>query len=505
MADNGTQVHDLLDKYNAAIEPDDTRIGIVLAAGHGKRIRSETSKMLHQIWGKPSALRVAEAARAGLDSRSQVVVVGIKGADVIRSTGAAPGRVFAYQENPVLGLPGGTGDAVRTALDAFPPSDGDRDIYIFPGDMGLLTGDVVSRFRDTFESSDAEMMMLTGRYSGPSEANYYGRILRVPEHDVDGASSGDDRDRVIEIRQHFDILEQKEGEPYRVDFNGRTYAFERRALIETREIDTLTFAFKESALRKHIAELTTDNAQGELQVTDLVHLFNESGRIVRATVAEREQDILAFNVKSVWRQMESIARARVYGRLRDTITIVDEEDFYIADEVVEQILALDEKHGPTDIVIGKGAHIGPEVELSRRVQIGDRSELTGHVVLGEDVHIGVGVQLSTYPNQTLILGDAVQVLSRNILKGNLQIGRGSRIESGVIMTGSDDFPLRAGERVTVKGTSYIYGCKIDDGLFIEHSVIKCSHVQARETPDGAIQPVRYVLPEPEGVDSIVEL
>ncbi len=505
MSQESDTVRSLIEQLNSGIDASTDRIGIVLAAGHGKRIRSEISKMLHEIWGKPSAQRVALAAQDGLANRNQVVVVGIKGADVVRSTGHAEGRVFAYQENPVLGLPGGTGDAVRVALEAFDPSDHERHVYIFPGDMGLLSGEVVRGFRQIYEGSDADMMMLTGRYSGSAESNYYGRILRVPEHDVNGAASGDDRDRVIEIRQHFDILDQDPNTPYEVEFNGKTYAFERQELIETREIDTLTFAFKENALREHIANLTTDNAQGELQVTDLVHLFNEGGLVVRATMAEKEEDILAFNVKSVWRQMESIARARVYEKLRDTITIVDEEDFYIADEVVDHILELDETQGPLDIVIGKGAHVGSHVRLNLRVHIGDRSKLTGNIELGEDVQIGVGVQLSTYPNQTLRLDDAVQVLSRNILKGNLAVGKGSRIESGVIMTGSDDFPLRVGKGVTVKGTSYIYGCSIDDGLYIEHSVLKCQHVAARTRDDGSIQPIRYVQPDPEGLDSIQEL
>jgi len=70
-------------------------------------------------------------------------------------------------------------------------------------------------------------------------------------------------------------------------------------------------------------------------------------------LAEREEEILAFNVKSVWRQMEGIARRWVYQDLKDIITIVDEEDFFIADEVVDQILALDKDRGPLDIVVGK--------------------------------------------------------------------------------------------------------------------------------------------------------
>ena len=174
-------------------------------------------------------------------------------------------------------------------------------------------------------------------------------------------------------------------------------------------------------------------------------------------------------------------------------------------EVIEQILLMDKDIGPLDIVIGKGVHIGPEVQLNRRVNIGDRSHLHGNVVLSEDVHIGVGVELSSYQGQSLVLGDGVEILSRNIVKGNLRIGAKSRIESGVIMTGSDEHPMRVGERVTVKGISYLYGCQIDDDLLIEHSVIKCKRVEQVRRRDGIIQSVRYVLPQPEGLDSISEL
>ena len=498
-------MHDLLAEINSPILDDIHRIGIVLAAGHGKRIRSETSKMLHEIWGQPTAVRVARAVQEGLDSPNQVIVVGIKGIDVARAAGPEPGRLFAYQENPVLGLPAGTGDAVRVGLQAFSAAATDRDVYIFLGDMGLLTGQVVAQFRASFESADCDMMVLTGLYSGPAESNSYGRIVRVPATDASGQPAGEDSDKVIEIREHKDILSLDAATPYEADFNGRTYAFTRQELLETREINTGVVAFREHALRTYIQHLDTDNAQGELLLTDLVQIFNQHQLVVRAATADSEEELLAFNVKSVWRQMEAIARRWAYDKLKDTITIADEEDFFIADEVIEQILNMDAECGPLDIVIGKGTYIGPEVQLNRRVTIGDRSHLSGRVVLGEGVQIGVGVELSTYPGQTLALEDEVEVLSRNILKGNLRIGAHSRIESGVLMTGSDKHPMRVGERVTIKGTSYLYGCRIDDELFIEHSVIKCKRVEQVRRRDGTIQPVRYVLPQPEGLDSIADL
>ena len=73
------------------------------------------------------------------------------------------------------------------------------------------------------------------------------------------------------------------------------------------------------------------------------------------------------------------------------------------------------------------------------------------------------------------------------------------------MTGSDEHPMRVGERVTVKGISFLYGCQIDDDLLIEHSVIKCKRVEHVRRRDGTVQSVRYVLPQPEGLDSISDL
>lgn len=500
-----TSVESLLLELSSPMDAQCPRVGVVLAAGHGKRIRSDTSKMLHEIWGRPTVLRVARAVQAGLDSPNQVLVVGIKGAEVARAAGRQAGRVFAYQENLVLGRPAGTGDAVRVGLAALPAAEQERSIYIYLGDMGLLTEQVVAQFRRSFEAENCDMMVLTGLYSGPPEHNYYGRIVRVPALDAHGRPSGDDQGKVIEIKERQDVLRLDPAVAYEVDYRGRTYAFSRDELLALREINTGVFAFKEGHLRDYLRELSTDNAQGELLLTDLVGIFNQHGQVVRATQAASEEEILAFNVKSVLRQMEAIARRWAYQRLMDTITFADQEDFFIADEVIEQILTLDRDRGPLDIYIGKGVHIGPQVTLNRRVRISDRCHLSGNVTLGEGVLLGIGVQCSTYQNQAMVLEDGVEVLSRNLLKGSLRIGSGSRIESGVIMTGSDSFPMRVGRRVVVKGTSYLYGCIVEDEVLIEHSVIKCRRVEQVRRRDGTIQPIRYVVPQPEGLDSISEL
>lgn len=489
-----------LEALSSPLDPAALSTAIILAAGHGKRIRSETSKMLHEIWGRPTVVRVAEAARQGLGSDSnQIIVVGIQALEVARAAGRRERRAFVYQAEQI-----GTGDAVRVGLSAFPNGAYRGNIYVFPGDMGLLTGAAVRAFREQFESRDADMMVLTGIYEGDPANNYYGRIVRVPERDESGQPL-EDAGQVIEIKERADILALPDDAPYEVKHRGRVYRFTRQALIETREFNTGVYAFKGPLLKAHIDELTAENAQGEVYFTDLIRLFNQRGLVVRDAQAADNDVVLAFNVKSVLKQMQAIARRQVYERLKDIITIQDEEDFYIADEVVAQIEEMDGEGVPLDIFIGQGAWVGPGVRLSRGVHIGHRSVLDGNIVLGRGAQVRENVLLSTYAHQTMKIGDFSEVLEGDILKGNLEVGSRTRIESRVSITGSDEYPARIGNGVTIKGTSYIFGSVVEDDLLIEHSVLIRKRAERVVKKDGSIQPIRYVLPQPEGLDSIQNL
>ncbi len=472
-------------------------ISIILAAGHGKRIKSETSKMLHKVWGVPTVLRVAKAANEGLQVTNQIIVVGIKALDVARASGVQKHRVFAWQAEQH-----GTGHAVKVALELLDGQDYDGTIYIFPGDVGLLSKDVVATFREAFDENPSDMMVLTSYFRGDSSENYYGRILRVPEKDADGAPAGEDQGKVIAIMEHKDILSLPENEPYLTRFNGRTYAFTRQELLDLREFNTGVYAFRAQPLLEKIHSLSEDNAQGELYITDLIAIFNDSGLTVRASATEDEHAVLGFNVKSVLKQMEDIYRQSVYDRLKDIITITDKDDFFIADEVVERILEMDEKDGPLDIVIGKGVFIGPNVELSKGVQIGNNAQLEGNIVLGENVIIHQNVNMSTYHDQVMRIGARTEIFKGDIIKGDLVIGEDCRIESGVNITGAYEYPVRIGNNVLIKGTSRVFGCIIDDDIFIEHSVLKFQYVEKTIRKDGTVQPIRWVIPPPQGLDSV---
>jgi bifunctional UDP-N-acetylglucosamine pyrophosphorylase/glucosamine-1-phosphate N-acetyltransferase len=489
-----------LKELSSKIDGQQNSVAMILAAGHGKRIKSEKSKMLHNIWGVPTVTRVANAACDGLGVNNLILVVGIKALEVAQALGKAEGRVFEYQADQR-----GTGDAVRVGLQALPNSGYNGAVYIFPGDMGLLNREAVRDFRNDFEKNPCDMIVLTADYQGDPAENYYGRILRVPAQDVEGRSSGDDYGKVIEIREHRDILAMSPDKPYRVEYNHRVYSFTKNDLLNLPEFNTGVYAFIALPLLRYIETLQTNNAQGELYVTDLISIFNKNGLTVRASRAKDPSTVLGFNNKSVLKEMEKIARDKAYDRLKDLIMINDKDDFFIADEVIEQIIEMDKTSAPLDIEIGKGVYLGPNVKLSKGVIIKSRARLEGNIVLGENVKIHENVDLSTYVHQTLRIGRNSEILQGDIVKGNLTIGDNCRIESSVNMTGSDEFPTLIGNNVLIKGTSYIFGTIIEDDMWVVHSVLKCKHVERTVRKDGTVQPICYILPLPEGLDSLHSL
>ncbi len=479
---------------------DNNETAVILAAGHGKRIKSTTSKMLHEIWGKPTVERVYEACRDGLANANVIVVVGIKAKDVIDAIGQRDFTSFAYQE-----VQNGTGHAVQIALENVDALRYDGVLYVLPGDMGLIDKTTLTNFKKNFLSSDKDMMVLTGLYEGRSANNTYGRIVRVKGIDVEGNPSGSDEGNVIEIIEHKDILKIPEDSAYILQFKDKKYSYTRQELLENNEFNSGVYAFKFKHLINLIKTIGSDNAQNEIYITDLISIFNRNNLAVGAVNPNEQHVLIGFNNKSVLKQMELIARQRTYDRIKDVIEIQDPEDFYIHDSVVDQILELDSAGQPLDIKIGKGVYIGTGVKLNYNTYIKKNVFIKGNVILGKNVTIWENVHLSTFAHQQFIISDNVEILWGNIIKGNIIIGKNSRIESSVNMTGSDEHPLRIGENVTIKGTSYIFGSQIDNDMFIEHSVLIKKRIEKLTKSNGEIQTVKFYLPMPEGIDTISDL
>jgi bifunctional UDP-N-acetylglucosamine pyrophosphorylase / glucosamine-1-phosphate N-acetyltransferase len=489
-----------MEELSTGLNPSVKEVAVILAAGHGKRIKSQRSKMLHKIWDVPTVERVFNACRSAVEQMNVIVVVGIKAKDVVEVIGKRESTVFAYQETQ-----NGTGHAVQVALEKLNKKFDDGIIYVLPGDMGLIDNDTIVQLRNEFLSTKSDMMVLTGIFSGNPMNNTYGRIVRVKDFDESGSPSGNDIARVIEIIEHSDILALDDNKPYKVKFNGKTYSYTKKELIENNEFNSGVYAFNYKKLKKLIGSLSSDNVQNEIYITDMISLFNENGYTVNAISPEKPYVVMGFNNKSVLKEMENVARSQVYERIKDIIEISDPDDFFIHETVVEDILELDKQNIPLDLRIGRGVYIGKGVKLNYNLTLSKNVYVNGNVQFGQNVFVDQNVHLSCFPNQTLKIGNYVEILSGDIIKGNIVIGDRSRIESSVNMTGSDEYPLRIGQGVLIKGTSYVFGSVIEDGIYIEHSVLVKKKVERLEKRSGVLQPIRYYLPMPEGIDAVEDL
>jgi len=481
-------------KENSTKFHSSNEVAIILAAGHGKRIKSQTSKMLHKIWEIPTVERVYNACKLGVQNINTVIVVGIKALDVMEVIGIRESNKFAFQEEQ-----NGTGHAVQVALKEIENDFKDGIVYVLPGDMGLLDDTSMNQFRKDFISAGNDMMVLTGKFEGDSEQNAYGRIIRTKD------SSGNSNGNVIQIMEYKDIQALPESKPYKVSYRNKTYSYTKQELIDTKEFNSGVYAFDYKKLTELINNISSNNAQNEIYITDLISLFNQKGYSVGAVSPNNQYVVMGFNDKSVLKEMHEIARRNIYEKLKNIIQIDDPDDFFIHDSVVNDLIEMDKKGIPLDIQIGKGAYIGDGVKLNYNVEIGRAAYIKGNVVFGKNIKVWRIVHLSTFPNQTLTIEDNVKILWGDIIKGNIIIGENSIIESSVNMTGSDEFPLRIGKNVLIKGSSYLFGSIVEDGVAIEHSVLIKKKIKAEKDETGKIKPVRFYIPETEGKELLSEI
>jgi len=476
LAKEKEEIYSILERHSDKLDPSKPEVSVILAAGHGKRIKSERSKMLHEIWGRPSVRRVCDAASRGLGSDNQIIVLGKKALDVVQALGWQKNRVFVYQKEQ-----NGTGDAVRTAIEHSGISKYHGDVYIFPGDMGLLSDHTVNEFKKYFRKCRCDMLVMTGQYEGKSENNYYGRIVKSAE------SGG-----VIEIKEHKDILAMNDKTPYRTEFGKKEESFTKDELLNTREFNTGVYVLKIDSLKSYISAIRPNNVQREIYITDLIKIFNDNGLKVCSSPVTNNNLVVAFNVKSVLKRMEETFRSMVYEELKDIVTIDDPDDFFIAEETIQRIIKLDKRYRVADLKVGNGAYIGPNIEINRGLTVGRNAILKGDVRIGQNVKIDEGVMLSTFPEQTIEIGDGTHIYRNNVIQGNVRIGKNVRIETGVRITGTSDEPVVIGDNVQIKGMTYIFGSVIEKDILVEHSILKSRHVERVIKKNGDVQPINSI-------------
>ena len=315
---------------------------VILAAGHGTRMKSDLPKMLHQAAGRPLLEHVVRAV-IPLEPQRTLLVVG-HGAEQVRERFSGFDVSFVHQEQQL-----GTGHALRTALPELAEVPG--DVMVLTGDSPLLTTETLAALVDGQRESGAGMSMLTYRVADPSGL---GRIVR------------DEQGRFERIVEEKDA---SEAERAISEINPGLFIFDRHV-----------FEFAE--------RLSADNAQGEYYLTDLPQHYLAAGLGVN-TVEGRDETGLLVGVNDRWQLAcaERLLRERIRRRwLAAGVSMIAPEQTFI-DDTVE--LA-------RDVLLEPGVVLRGSVSLGEGVRVGAYSVLEdvsippGEVVAPHTVRLGDG-------------------------------------------------------------------------------------------------------------------
>ena len=401
---------------------------IVLAAGDGKRLRSEVPKVLHRSAGRPLLAHVLSALEPlGL---GQTIVVASPRKDLIAETIAATGPDVAV-EYAVQEVPRGTGDAVVQGLPLL--SDGVTRVLVVAGDTPLVTSETLGKLLDRHERDGAVLSVLTARVSDP---HGYGRIVRAPGDDIEG------------------IVEER-------DADDRTKSID--------EINVGAYVFERDALKAVLSRLESHNAQGEYYLTDSVRLLLSEGATVTSHEASPEEAI-GVNSRADLAEVTRIMRARANARwMAEGVTIVDPASTYIdagvtigQDATIQPFTFIE-----GDSRIASGAEVGPQARVIDS-EIGEGASVTFAVVRGSEVGAGasVGPFASLRPGTKLgpggRIGTFVETKETTIgadskanhlaYLGDATIGTGVNVGAGTITCNWDG---RSKHRTVIDDDAYI--------------------------------------------------
>jgi bifunctional UDP-N-acetylglucosamine pyrophosphorylase/glucosamine-1-phosphate N-acetyltransferase len=346
---------------------------IVLAAGEGSRMKSAAlPKVLHTFAGR-SLLGHALAATAGLAAERTAVVIGHRRDEVAAHLAEiAPAAVPVVQEQQ-----NGTGHAVRMALEqlaADRPVTG--TVLVLPGDAPLLEPATLAALLD--EHTGAAATMLTSELPDPTG---YGRVIRSGEPDRAGTV--------------LRVVEQKDASPEE---------------LAVTEVSAGVYAFAAGPLHDAIGRLSTDNAQGEEYLPDVIGIFVTEQRDVRARVAPAEETAGVNDRVQLAAAHRSYNQRLLERHMRAGVRVVDPATCWVdADVTVAPDVTLEpnvQLHGAT--VIESGAVIGPDSTLTDTV-VGAGSVLTRTVAKQSRIGAGVTVGPFAYLRAGTELADQVHI------------------------------------------------------------------------------------------------
>ncbi len=356
---------------------------VIIAAGQGTRMRSETPKLLHPLCGQPMIAWPVAAAKAS--GAASVVVVDAPArplADVL------PVDVtVAVQHEPL-----GTADAVKAAAGSIGAGD---TVIVLHGDAPLITGETLAALASAHERSGAAATMATAVLDDPTG---YGRVVRAPDGTVE---------KVVETKRPGDATELE---------------------LHIREVNTGVFAFEGGALLAALDEVGTGNAQGEYYLPDVLPVLRRHERTVVAFEVDDPAITHGVNDRVGLAGVTALAQRRINEAhmaagvtiVNPAATVIDVDVLIARDTTIAPFTSL---HGDTRI--GSGSMIGPNSTLIDTT-VGDEARVLHSYATGAEIGDRVSVGPFAYLRPGAVLRAGSKAGTFVEIKNSV-IGAGSKV------------------------------------------------------------------------------
>lgn len=413
---------------------------VILAAGKGTRMYSDTPKVLHSIGGKAMAQHVVDTAKS-LGDVALHVIIG-HGAEQVRETLTGVDRFIEQTEQL------GTGHAVSQALPSL--REGATTLILY-GDVPLIKAETLSRLIE--KVSHSSMAMLTVNMDDPDG---YGRIIRDAN------------------KQVVAIVEQKDASDKQ---------------LQITEINTGIMCVKQQQLAEWLPQLSNDNAQQEYYLTDIIAMA-----VNQAVEVRTEEPTTAFEVEGVNNKLQLATLERAYQQIKTEelllagVSMADPSRVDIRGELVTG----------KDVFIDINAVFSGEVKLGDNVSIGPNcvihdatiesgTQIFSHTLI-ESASVAPNCQVGPFARlrpgaklqQGAKVGNFVEVKNSTLGKGSkanhlayigdAEIGSGSNIGAGTITCnydGANKYKTTLGDNVFIGSNSTLVApLKIETGGFV---------------------------------------
>ena len=340
------------------------KCAVILAAGQGKRIKSDIPKVLHKVCGKEMVNHVIDNMRKAEISDINVIVG--KGAEKVKEGTSDRNVTYSFQKEQL-----GTGDAVKSAKDFLKDKDG--VVAVFTGDAPLTRTETINNLIDKHVSENNSATLLTAYVDDPTG---YGRIIR-------------NGNEVVKIVEHKDCNEEE---------------------LKVKEMNAGMYCFDIKELLKALDKLSNNNAQGEYYLTDVIGILKEENKKVGALVTDYE-DTVGVNSRAQLAEVEAILRKRInLFHMENGVTLIDPNTTYIG---VDVEIGKDTVIYPNNILEGK-TKIADNCVILQNCRIKDSiieegTEVQSSVVLDSRVGKNTTVGPFAYIRPESSIGDSVRI------------------------------------------------------------------------------------------------